>query len=173
MKPNPSTGSGRTWWKFWEKSRNHLGPALRVLIGKPFSALELVERDLEAEARHPDGATWFKVAPGKLYPAMLRHIEEVLELRQAQLAAHSVDGALVPLWNAANALPRDAWQWARLPKHKCPETYAPFRVRALEIARLWFTELLHREHSGILHPAEGQAMKPMGIHLLRDDDWKL
>lgn len=166
-------------WAVWQKLRDQvqktfrrnvstLGPELRVILGKPFSALALVERDAEAEARHADGATWYQLEPGRVYPAILRHIEEALDRE-----AVAPDGALAPLWSAAGRLPREAWQWARIPKHKCPAEYAPFRAQALEIARLWFTELLHREHSGIPHPREGEALRPLGVHLLRDEAWRL
>ena len=164
--------NGHSLWakalKIWRRRSAAIGPELRVIIGKPFSALELVAPDPEAEARHADGSTWYKIEPGRVYPAILRHIEEALDRE-----AVAPDGALAPLWSAAGRLPREAWQWARIPKHRCPAEDAPFRAQALEIARLWFTELLHREHSGTLHPREGEAMRPLGVHILRDDDWKL
>ncbi len=159
-------------WKIWRRRSAAIGPQLRVILGAPFSVLALVARDFEAEARHADGATWYKIEPGRVYPAILRHIEEVLDQPDPS-PFPAPDGALAPLWAAAQRLPREAWQWARIPKHKCPPDYAPYRAQALEIGRLWFTELLHREHSAIPHPREGETMKPLGVHILRDEDWKL
>src|SRR3990172_4508831 len=121
MKSNNGHSLWAKAWRLWRRPLAAIGPALRVIIAKPFSALALVERDAEAKARHADGATWYQLEPGRVYPAILRHIEEVLDPRDpAAIPGGAPDGALVPLWNAAQRPPREAWQGARGPQHKGP-----------------------------------------------------
>ncbi len=102
------------------------------------------------EPRNPDADPdrhWFVVRPSALYPAMLLHI-------QATLASQvRPPGALGVYYDRAAALPPDVWALA-------PDQ--PQRAEALDICRLWFTELLHARW--------GHA--PIGLHILNDPEWK-
>lgn len=159
-------------WTWWDKLKGrHTGlpqrirPAGSAPTGTGFRAMELVEIEL----RPNDPVIWYRIWPGRLYPAMAAEVQRVLEAGEAGRPT----GALVTLWEAARSLPREAWGLALNEKRFCAVPEVALRAQALELLRLWFTEMLQREHAGIPHPAEGEAMAPLGLHILRDEAWRL
>lgn len=114
----------------------------------------------EIETRPGADRPWFRVAPAELYPTVLRHVADVV-----------ANGTRPPeplgvLFDRANELPYNAFtELATLPfgdKIKNDEALRWTRAQALEIGRLWFTE--------ILQTAVGGAI---GLHILKDEDWRL
>ncbi len=108
-----------------------------------------------------DGRKRFVVSPDDLYPAAIEHVKGVLE-RGAR-----PDGALGILYDQGERLPAEAWAWAMKPCNEFaqaePEAVAA-RAAALEVARLWFTEMLH----------QGIGQEPMTLHIERGDGrWRL
>ena len=88
----------------------------------------------------------FDIDPAKMYPATIAHIVGVLE-KQAM-----PDGALQQEYPKAAALPAAAWEAALVSKDECTPEEIGVRAEALQIARRWFTEMLHRAVGGSLNP---------------------
>ena len=94
--------------------------------------------------------------PADLYPQTIAHIRQ-------RLAANSApDGALKQEWDAALQIPQAAWEVALLPKGQVNESAHALRAAALEIARRWFTEVLHQAVGG-----------PVALRITRDLTYKL
>lgn len=108
----------------------------------------------EPESRDDDRAG-FVANPADLYPAALAEVVRVVQ------TAERPSGALGLLYDRAQVLQTidpDAYKRALTGK---PGDSG--RAEALEIARLWFTELLH---AAIDHA-------PMGLHITKDEHYKL
>ena len=104
-----------------------------------------------------DGYVSVRVEPHKIYPPTIAHIMGVLE------SASPPDGALRQEYDAALALPDEAWDYALAGAETADiDNARELRAQALEIARRWFTEMLHR--------AVGA---PMHLHILRDERYTL
>lgn len=98
-----------------------------------------------------------EVDPADLYPQTIAHI------RQRLLTESAPDGALRQEWDQALTLPRDAWDLALVAAtDDMPAPDRAARAAALEIARRWFTEVLHQ--------AIGGAMQ---LRITRDLTYKL
>lgn len=103
----------------------------------------------------PNQYTWFAVQPAELYPATLAHIQKVLEGQRPP-------DPLGMYFDAARRLAPAAWAAAELERAACPVDLLAVRAEALEIARLWFTEMLHQAAAG-----------PIGLHILKDERYRL
>lgn len=103
------------------------------------------------EARADQDYAWFAVDPDALYPATLAHVAGALEHpRPAE--------PLGQLWDRGKKVGAKAF--ADAPAGKPGD---PARAEALEVARLWFTEMLHQ--------AVG---RPLGLHIAKGDGrWRL
>jgi hypothetical protein len=100
--------------------------------------------------------SWYTVDPNDLYPAALAHVHTALGFDKP-------DGALAQEWDAGQMLPPDIWaRAARESREDFDDEGLAARAAALEIARRWFTELLHK--------ANGQ---PIGLHIEKDERWRL
>ena len=117
------------------------------------------------EERGDDSYSWFSAEPGKIYPATIARIKEVLE--SGELPAELVDynapaevdpraAARLHLGEAKGVKPA-AWESALTGKPGDPA-----RAEALEVARRWFTQALHVA-----------VNKPLGLHILNDPAYKL
>ena len=151
----------------WKALRRKGAPAV-ARAGGGLNARELCR--VETRAGDPVEA-WYVIGWSVLYPTMIAHIRATL----AQGDAGEPGGALRPLWIAARALlPTGAWELVGWEKERCDERQQALRAQALEVCRLWFTELLHREHSGKPDPQPGERMLAMGLSLKPDDRrWRL
>lgn len=97
------------------------------------------------------------VDTSRMYPAALAHVQDVL-------SKGIVPGApLDKLYLEAEKIPEGAWKAALNPPEECSEKYLTQRAMALEISRLWFTELLHLAMGG----------GTMHVHLIKDERFKL
>lgn len=97
-----------------------------------------------------------EVDPADLYPATIAHI-------RGRLATASVpDGALKQEWDQALSIPTDAWEAALVDGSALTGSAREQRAAALEIARRWFTEVLHQAIGG-----------PMQLKITRDLTYKL
>lgn len=121
---------------------------------------------------------WYIVNPNQLYPEMVKFIRTQL------VAGVQGDGIIrSEYYPAAQALPEEAWEMALITRQEFTElAEIEVRMRALEICRLWFTELLHRAlrwqaigaNEKFWHtepPAE--AAVPLGLHIEKDEAWRL
>jgi hypothetical protein len=131
----------------WEKFIKRLALSVQGLGGK--GVTRLTDR--------ADDRQWFEVDPNEMYPRALAELQDAVKQRMPP------SGALLLYYSAATGLNDDAWRYAYLPLDKCPDYARPYRAAALELARLWYTEKLHR--------TIGSA--PMGLRILRDRRWKL
>lgn len=122
---------------------------------------------------------WYNVTPAEMYPAIIAHIQKAFE------AYDQSDGIIrSQYYPAALALPDRAWQLALTPRDEVTkQANIDLRAEALELARVWFTELLHRAlrwkaagvESPILWPTEPPAAvaAPLGLHIEKDERYKL
>jgi hypothetical protein len=144
-----------------------------------FNVMDLVAEEERPDL--PDIEHCYVVDPAAMYPAVIGHIQDVLESGRAMgphMATHLTD---------ARRLPREAWHLALIPKGQLSDEqralspdFVPtlvagddtlqrlgggelLRAIALEVARRWFT--------AVLHAAVGNA--PMNIHIIKDEDWRL
>ena len=103
------------------------------------------------EEREDTDYAWFRVDPDQLYPAALTHVAGALaQPRPAE--------PLGQLWDRGQAVGVQAFQEAPLGR---PGSLP--RAEALEVARLWFTEMLHQA-----------AGAPIGVHILKGSGaWRL
>ncbi len=114
------------------------------------------------EKREGADREWYAIEPGKMYPAMIAEIQDVLATGRA------VPASLALHRNEAQALPEFAWGLALKPRSEFngPEPAVTdllkLRAEALNVARRWFTEMLHT----------AIGYKPMCVHILKDPDWK-
>ena len=94
----------------------------------------------------------FEIDPDKLYPAALAHVAEAIDRARPP-------EPLGQLWDAGRLVGAQAFADAVTGK---PGDRA--RAAALEVARLWFTELLHQAVGGAA----------MNVHILKGDGkWRL
>ena len=118
-----------------------------------------VSQYVTIEDRGEPGTTWYAVDPATMYPAMLDYIQGQVEQENRPGPSY-----LVGLYDWAKRLPGEAWAWARIPRQEVEGVeVVGLRATALEIARLWFTELLHASSS----------TAKIGVHILADDRWRL
>ena len=113
-----------------------------------FKIAKQVERD--------DDRVGFEVEPREMYPEAIAHVVEAT-------GGPRPGGVLGTYWDRAKQLPPAAWELALRTRDECDAEQLAARAEALEIARLWFTEMLH---AAINH-------KPMGLHILKDELWRL
>jgi len=90
-----------------------------------------------------------EVDPGEMYPRTIEDIRHSL--------ATDTDYPLLMIKAMVKELPVEAWDLALVGEK------SELRARALEVARLWFTEKLHQT---ISHHS-------MTLHILKDDRWRL
>lgn len=95
--------------------------------------------------------------PSHLYPATILHIQEVLK------GGNRPDSVLATYYDEALKLTGEDWKVALLPVDQCPEKMLNRRALVLELARLWFTELVH------VNCGHGR----MTLHILKDPAWRL
>jgi len=118
----------------------------------------------EERPEHPD-RVFFAVKPSEMYPAMLAHIKETLATGKPPdkyLDTKGTPNPLVMYYDEAKRQSPEAWELAIVPYSQCGSLSADdkrTRNAALECARKWLTELLHRSIGGT----------PMGLHILAED----
>ena len=99
----------------------------------------------------------FTIDPNVLYPLSIQHIRETL-------AAHGKQtGVMAGYLSTASMLPDRVWSLALTPANRVEWPDRALRAQALELARLWFTETLHRAVNE----------QPMKIQITRGLRWKL
>jgi len=106
----------------------------------------------------------FEVDPDVLYPAALEHVV-------AALGRQRPAEPLGQLWDAGQALKpvlADVLTWTKTPRDQFQgaddAAMIAARARLIEIARLWFTELLHQAVGGA----------PMNVRILKGSGhWRL
>lgn len=139
---------------------------------------KIATKDNERNKQQPE-RNWFNADPGKMYPAMVEFIQaQVAEGRQGDGIIRS------KYYPDAQALSAEAWQLALIPRQEVTrKADIEARATALETARLWFTELLHRalrwQAAGMTDakfwhtepPAEAAA--PLGLRIEKDERWRL
>lgn len=139
---------------------------------------KIATEDKERNKRQNE-RNWFNVDPAELYPAMVEYIQaEMAKGRQGDGIIRS------QYYPAAAALPEEAWKLALMPRDEVARKGdIEARRLALETARLWFTELLHRalrwqaigmNEAKFWHtepPAASAA--PLGLYIAKDERWRL
>ena len=103
----------------------------------------------------PGDSKWFSVQAVALYLPMRSYIKWRLQDPKPP------DGELGPLYHQARQINRHAWNFMEDPD-LCPISLREERNKALEVSRLWFTELFARE-----------IKSACGLHILRDLRFKL
>ena len=132
---------------------------------KSIDALSLTER--EERPGEPD-RHFRSVKPGDAYPKTIAHIRERIANAAPPDRYISVGGSirenpLLTLYGRALEVPAQSWDHALEPGDNYPPKARANRAEALEVARLWFTEELHQKLD----------YAPMGLHILRDERYKL
>ncbi len=115
--------------------------------------------DVMAYARRenrPDHFEWYAFLPSEIYPATILRILEVRrsgEIPEELIDEHSIapHGVAMDYMKRALAIPEDAF-----------ELNGADRGAVLELARLWFTQALRVK-----------VGKPIGIHILKDEAYRL
>jgi hypothetical protein len=139
---------------------------------------EIITEDTERNQREGE-RNWYTTNPNALYPAAIEYIQDQLDKERYG------DGVIrSQYYPTAAALPAKAWSLAMIPRDEVTETTeVELRAQALELARVWFTELLHRalrwKAAGVESeaiwgsepPAAAQA--PLGLRIKKDDAWRL
>ncbi len=101
---------------------------------------------------------WYAVDPAAMYPAMADHIINLVNragyVAPAHLTIHHRDAK-----NISDA----GWTALTVPRDQVGDDVATERAAALECCRRWFTAMLHAAISGT----------PMGVHIIRNLDWRL
>lgn len=134
------------------------------------NTLELLRH---AKMQSADSKWDYFIASEVLYPGMIAKIRDVLndgpELARAKLRAEGL--ADTPILRQylprAERIPADIWNLAleEPHTHQTQETL-DLRKEVLEVARLWFTELLHKAHN----------YNPLSLRILKAPDnifrWK-
>lgn len=108
-----------------------------------------------------EGRMGFEVDAGTLYPRAVDDLKECVEYCQAP-----VEGSpLLTYYRQARLLNDSAWEVAMGPKPEGDGFERQTRATVLELARLWFTELLH----------ESIGHVPMYLRIVKDTqhDWSL
>lgn len=104
----------------------------------------------------------FQIIPSIAYPAVIAHVQDVLS------GDDSVpEKGFENLIAMAKSVSYRGWALARdsltLDVTTMSESDRRLRAQALEVARLWLTELLHQSID----------KQPMYVHILADPAWKL
>lgn len=138
----------------------------KSLVDHSFDALGYVE----LEERLDSDRDFYAMDPAVAYPAILEHIDFLIRNRRRPLPTpiHDEDGSVIdlqpnplePLYIRAKQLPATVWIDTADGRLAVGD---PLRAEALELARLWFTEVLHRQLGG----------GAMGLHILSDPAWRL
>jgi len=110
----------------------------------------------EQEERADSGVEWYAVDPNVMYPLTIDFIRA--ELNSAVQPPESIRQHML----AASQCAAEDWELAKQSIVHCPAGKRQNRALCLELARLIYTALLH--------DAVG---KPVGVHILKDDRWKL
>lgn len=118
---------------------------------------ELITPDAERTAAEADGRTYYTLDPDVVYPWALERIAEAL-----------ADGPVLPTIRdlylpRAQALPAGTWALAATPRDQVAEADLAVRGEALELVRLWATELLHG----------AVGYQPIGLRILKRPAWKI
>ena len=100
---------------------------------------------------------WYVVDPAVMYPLMISWIRERIKSSKPP-----EDGTQI-YYRTARTVDLQGWVHALLPKDETPAQYIQDRATALEVARLWFTKMLHNKIGG----------GSMGLHILANDKYKL
>lgn len=120
---------------------------------------DLIPLDEARSASDFEGRAWYTIDPDVVYPWTLARIAEAL---QGGETSPTIRGSLLP---RAARLPAEAWALAATDRDllgdATPAQLAQ-RAEALDIIRLWATELHHA--------AIGYA--PRGLHILRRPAWR-
>jgi hypothetical protein len=132
---------------------------------KEFDALALVSKEDRDNVINRD---YYEVVPKKVYPATIKEITRRLALEEpparfVQAGGEIRDNPLRDLFIRAGALPPQAWDHALAARENFPPRAREARAEALEIARLWFTEVLHQQID----------YAPLGVHILKDEAFRL
>ena len=101
--------------------------------------------------------TWFAVDPAVMYPAMRIHILGAI------VAGRTPPEHLKVHYQDAMAVTQQGWESMEMPRDQVDPDLVDARVAALECARRWFTAMLHVTIGGA----------PMGVHILKNEDWRL
>ncbi len=99
----------------------------------------------------------YHVDPAIVVPMVLNHVSNRIANDQQP------PDILVDLYEKAKAVDAKAWAYTNGHVRHCPEELIDGRAILLEVARLWFTEVLHQAHGG------GQ----MGVHWMNRPDFKM
>lgn len=106
-----------------------------------------------------NGREGFEVVTDELYPAAIEDLREAV-----QYGVEPKPGPLLNYYRAALALPDEAWECAIMTKAGLAEDKRRLRATVLEVARLWFTELVH----------ETVDHRPMYLRIRKGSvDWSL
>ena len=111
---------------------------------------------VEDRPDNPDTA-WFAVDPAVMYPAMTTHITEIIQ------SGRSVPQNLEQYLSRAKKISSAAWGATSVARSDVSDDLVVGRAEALECTRLWFTAMLHA----------AIGMVPMGVHILKNEDWRL
>lgn len=108
------------------------------------------------ERADPGGYEWYVVAPGVLYTEMCAYVTQVIE--DAVFVEADYQGYKAALTEIGVA---------RMQELVCPladvsPADRPVRYFVLETLRQWFTRLL-----------KNSIGNPLGLHITKDDNWKL
>ena len=125
----------------------------------PTFITDLITINQERTDADVEGRTWFELDPDTAYPWTLDRIAEALA---GGAVSATLRDTLLP---RARALPTEAWALAATPRDEL-EVEAPevlrLRAEALEIVRLWATEL---HHGAVGHI-------PRGVHIVKRPAWR-
>lgn len=118
---------------------------------------------IEETRANDQGYVWYAVDPNEMYPETMEHILGVLSSAEPrnQVTTNLLQYTFRAM--ALSAAEPSAWGWALQPRASFTDArMIGMRAEALEIARLWFTEMLHAANN-----------VPIGVHILKDERWKL
>jgi hypothetical protein len=120
------------------------------------------------EEREGYDREYVAVAPKDLYSKTVAHIKAVLKEGKAPARYIDVGGEirqnpLVELYGRAVRVPEQSWDHALEPGDNYPPKARTNRAEALEVARLWFKEVLHQQID----------YKPLGLHITKDERYRL
>lgn len=121
--------------------------------------MNLIEIARRVDDPTGDGREGFEVTTDDLYPSAIDDLREAL-----QYDVEPKPGPLLNYYRAAKTLPDEAWEYAQKPRTGMPEEARRLRATVLELARLWFTELVH----------ETVEHRPMYLRIRKGaQDWRL
>ncbi len=114
--------------------------------------LDIVGIAGQPQPREGKPGLWYEIQAAALYPAMVQYVQKVV----AQGRCPNADVKVY--FEQAKKLDPKAWEAALSPAQSCPADLKDARAVALEVCRLWFTEVLHQAHGG------GE----MNVHIIPD-----